>query len=178
MVIGETTSEAGAPRAVRRDALLRVVRDQRVAFLIVGGINTVVGLALFIVFQSTLGDQVGYLGSLVLAYAVALAVAFSLHRRFVFRVRGHILRDYTRFVLVNLGAFGSNAVLLLAFAELTPLPVIPAQVLALSLTLVLSFFGHRLFTFRRPAEAVFDPDSGPDFLHGLRRSDDDRGAER
>ena len=67
---------------------------------------------------------------------------------------------------------------LFAFAELTPLPVIPAQVLALSLTLVLSFFGHRLFTFRRPAEAVFDPSSGPDFLHGLRRSHDDRGAER
>jgi len=161
VVIRETTSEAGSPGAVRRGALLRVVRDQRVAFLIVGGINTVLGLVLFIGFQFTLGDHVGYLGSLVLAYAVALAVAFSLHRRFVFRVRGHILRDYARFVLVNLGAFGTNAVLLSAFAELTPLPVIPAQVLALGLTLVLSFFGHRLFSFRRPAEAALDSAQPP-----------------
>jgi putative flippase GtrA len=161
VVIREPASDAGSRCAVRRGALLRIVQDQRVAFLIVGGINTVVGLVLFIVFHFTLGDHVGYLGSLVLAYAVALAVAFSLHRRFVFRVRGHLLRDYARFVLVNLGAFGSNAVLLSAFAELTPLPVIPAQVLALGLTLVLSFFGHRLFSFRRPAEAVLDPTQPP-----------------
>lgn len=151
MVIREPASGGRARGRITRGSLLRLVRDQRVAFLIVGGINTMLGLGLFVVFQLTLGHRVGYLGSLVLAYAVALAVAFFLHRRFVFRVRGHIVRDYVRFVLVNLGAFGTNAVLLTAFAELTRLPVIPAQVLALGLTTVLSFFGHRFFSFRRPA---------------------------
>ena len=39
--------------------LLRVVRDQRVAFLIVGAINTVVGYLFFAAFLWTVGDRWG-----------------------------------------------------------------------------------------------------------------------
>ena len=57
--------------------LFRIVTDQRIAFLIVGGINTVVGMGWFIVFDRTVGQHLGYMVSLVLALGGAVfEVAF------------------------------------------------------------------------------------------------------
>lgn len=81
--------------------LLRIVHDQRVAFLIVGGINTVVivggintvvGFAWFIGFQLLLQDWLGYMVVLLCAHVASVLCAFVLYRRFVFRVRGHGIR--------------------------------------------------------------------------------------
>jgi putative flippase GtrA len=131
--------------------ILRIIGDQRVAFLIVGGFNTLDGFALFLLFHHLLGDGfVRYMTTLVLAQVVAMTVAFFLHRRFVFRVRGNLLVDALRFVLVNLGMFGLNAVLLPFLVEVVGLDVVPAQVLATVAVVVVSYLGHSLFSFRRP----------------------------
>ncbi len=134
--------------------LVRVVRDQRVAFLIVGGVNTVVGFAWFVLFHRLVGGAVGYMGTLVCAHVAAVLCAFVLHRRFVFRVHGHLWLDLARFEVVNLGTLGVNAALLPLFVELGHLPVVPAQAAATAMTVVLSFVGHRFFSFRRPRGAA------------------------
>lgn len=135
--------------------ILRIVGDQRVAFLIVGAFNTLDGFGLFVLFHLLLGDGfVRYMVTLVLAQAIAMGVAFFLHRRFVFRVRGHLLLDAARFVLVNLGMLGLNAVLLPVFVEVAGLDVVPAQVLATVAVVVASYLGHSLFSFRRPTTSI------------------------
>ncbi len=73
-----------------------------------------------------------------------------LHRRFVFRVRGHVWLDLARFEVVNLAALGLNAVLLPLLVEVAGLPVILAQVVAGGLAVIGTYFGHLLFSFRRP----------------------------
>jgi putative flippase GtrA len=141
---------AGPPPAAQRPgALSRFVSDQRTAFLIVGGINTLVGLGCFAIAHLLWGDAIGYMGSLVVAYAVAILCAFVLHRRFVFRVQGHVLKDLARFTVVNLSVLGINAVLLPLLVEVFRLPVLPAQVIATFVSVCLSFFAHRSFSFRR-----------------------------
>lgn len=132
--------------------LFRLVRDQRVAFLIVGGINTVLGTAWFIGFQSLLGTSLGnytYLVSLLCAHVAAVLTAFVLYRRFVFRVRGHVWVDLARFEVVNLSALGVNAVALPFVVEILGLAPIPAQLLVTCVTALISYFGHRDFSFRR-----------------------------
>ena len=129
--------------------LLRLVRDQRVAFLLVGGINTLIGLLWFILFNATLGRFVGYMGALVLAHICSVLCAFFLHRRFVFRVRGQLLLDLGRFELVNIGALAANAVLLPVFVEVVGLEVVLAQILATVVSVVTTYLGHKLFSFRR-----------------------------
>lgn len=130
---------------------LRLVRDQRVAFLIVGSINTLVGLGWFITFQLLLQDRVGYMAVLVCAHIASVLCAFVLYRRFVFRVHGHVFRDLWRFELVNLTQLGINAAVLPLMVELVGLPVIMAQLVSTLITMTISFFGHRGFSFRRPA---------------------------
>ena len=131
---------------------LRVVRDQRVAFLIVGGINTVVGFLCFAGFLVLLGKQ-HYLVALVCAHVVAVLIAFVLYRFVVFRVRGHVLADLWRFETVYLSALAVNFVLLPGLVEIAHLPVLLAQALIVLVTSVMSWLGHKHYSFRRPASS-------------------------
>lgn len=137
--------------------LLRFFRDQRVAFLVVGGINTVVGFSIFVILSLTVGHAVdhrhgkvaGSLVTLAISHVLSVLFAFVMHRRFVFRVRGHVLRDLMRFWSVYLAAAGVNAVALPVLVKLG-MDRIPAQAIIVAATTVLSWFGHRHFSFRRP----------------------------
>jgi len=147
MAVSEPTPRAAGAEPF--GPLLRLIRDQRVAFVIVGGVNTLVGLGWFLLFNRFAGPYVGYMGALVCAHVCAVLCAFVLHRRLVFRVRGHVLLDLARFELVNLGALGVNAVLLPFFVEIVGLRVVVAQIVSTAVTIVTTYLGHRWFSFRR-----------------------------
>jgi putative flippase GtrA len=128
--------------------LLRVVRDPRVAFLGVGAVNTVVGYLCFAGFLWVWGQQ-RYLVALACAHVVSVLIAFVLYRFVVFRVRGHVLTDLWRFETVYLSALAVNFVLLPVLVELAHLRVLVAQALIVLVTSVMSWVGHKNFSFRR-----------------------------
>jgi putative flippase GtrA len=142
---------------------MRLIHDQRVAFLVVGGINTVVGFGIFVACSLTVGHAVdhrfgtvaGSLATLGMAHVLGVLFAFVMHRRFVFRVRGHLLRDLARFESVYLTTLSINAVALPVLVELG-LHRILAQAIILAASTVVSYFGHRYFSFRRGATDTQD----------------------
>ena len=146
------SSEASPPGGMSGPPgwLLRVVRDQRVAFLLVGGVNTVVGFLCFAGFLLLLGQR-RYLVVLVCAHVVSVLIAFVLYRFVVFRVRGHVLADLWRFETVYLSALAINLVLLPVLVEIARLPVLLAQALIMLVTSAMSWVGHKNYSFRRPA---------------------------
>ena len=154
------------PESAPPGLLIRLFQDQRVAFLVVGGINTVVGFAIFVACSESVGHVVDYrfgtvAGSLVtlsITHVLSVLFAFVLHRGFVFRVRGHVLRDLMRFWSVYLTAGAINFVALPALVELG-LHRIPAQAIIVATTTLLSYFGHRHFSFRRSAADTHDETS-------------------
>jgi putative flippase GtrA len=126
-----------------------LLHREEVRFLIVGVINTVVGYGLFAVFLLFFG----YLVSLYLSYAVAVSLAFVLHRRFTFRVRGNVLIDFVRFVGVYVVSLAVNSVVLPVLVELVGMHPLVAQGVALVITTLISYFGHKWFSFRRSRTA-------------------------
>ena len=146
------------PESAPPGPLIRLIRDQRVAFLVVGGMNTVVGFGIFVACSQSVGHYVDrrfgtVAGSLVtvgIAHLLSVLFAFVMHRRFVFRVRGHVLRDLVRFESVYLTTFGINAVALPVLVELG-LHRILAQAIVLPPIMLLNYLGHRYFSFRRGA---------------------------
>jgi putative flippase GtrA len=124
-------------------------RDERVAFVGVGAFNTLVGATLFVVLELTVGHVVGYMVVLLIAHVLSVLCAFILHRRLVFRVTGNVLVDLVRFEMVYLGGLGINAILLPVLVEVVQLPVILSQFLIVSVTALVSFLGHKHFSFRR-----------------------------
>jgi len=133
--------------------LLRVIRDQRVAFLVVGAINSGVGFLTFAGFLVTVGQRWGkpwgYLVTLACAHVVSVLFAFVLYRFVVFRVRGHVLADLWRFETVYLAALAVNFALLPLLVEIAHLPVLLAQALIMFVTSVMSWVGHKHYSFRR-----------------------------
>jgi putative flippase GtrA len=144
------------PESAPPGPLIRLVRDQRVAFLVVGAINTAIAFAIFVACSESVGRLVdqrfgkvaGSLLTLGIAHVLGVLFAFVMHRRFVFRVRGHVLRDLVRFESVYLTGGAINFVALPVLVELG-LDRIPAQVIIMALGTVLSYVGHRHFSFRR-----------------------------
>jgi putative flippase GtrA len=133
--------------------LLRVVRDQRVAFLAVGAINTAVGYLAFAGFQMTVGQRWGYLAALPCAHVVSVLIAFVLYRFVVFRVRGHVLADLWRFETVYLSALAVNFALLPVLVEIAHLNVYLAQALIMFVTAAMSWVGHKNYSFRRKSSS-------------------------
>lgn len=146
------------PESAPPGPLIRLVRDQRVAFLVVGVINTVIAIAIFVACSQSAGQLVdrrfgkvaGSLATLGIAHLLSVLSAFVMHRRFVFRVRGHVLRDLVRFESVYLTGAAINFVALPLLVELG-MGRIPAQLGIMGFGTALTYFGHRHFSFRRRA---------------------------
>lgn len=136
-------------QVVESGLLLRLIRDQRIAFLLVGALNTAISLAAFSVLSRLVhiwGGDAAVLG----AQLVAIPCAFALHRRFVFRVSGHVLRDLGRFALVNVIPVSVNLAVLPVLTKGFGVPVLIAQVGFTIVWVLGSYFLHRSFSFRRP----------------------------
>lgn len=132
--------------------LQRLVRDQRVLFLLVGGANTAFSTALFALLSWKLGPSVPSAVSLSIAWLVSLVLVFNVYRHLVFRVTGHALRDFARFTGVNLLSFLLNAGALTLLVEVAGFPAIPTQIAITFAVVVFNYFGHKYFSFRRKKE--------------------------
>jgi putative flippase GtrA len=128
--------------------LMRVVKDQRVLFLLVGGANTAFSTGMFIMLALYFPDTPSAV-LLTVAWAVSLVTVFFVYRRLVFRVSGHLLRDFFRFVLVNLSSLLINITFLFLASDVLGYPRIPSQIAITVVSVVVSYFGHRYFSFRR-----------------------------
>jgi putative flippase GtrA len=165
---GERAGSSGeAPPGVSGEdgLLLRVVKDRRVAFLFVGGLNTVIGTLWFLLFDSLLGTKwngYGHYPALVITYVFSILCAFVLYRRIVFRVHGNVWRDLGRFSTVYISAFVVNLVLLWVMVHVFHWPAFLSQCLITFITTLFSWFGHNRYSFRRP-----DPKPSSDGPHTL-----------
>jgi putative flippase GtrA len=124
-------------------------REQGLRYLLVGAFNTLFGFALFALLLHVAGGHLHYLVILVLTTIGAVLIAFVGYRIFVFRVRGHVLKDLVRFSLVYVVALAGNAIALPLLVEIVGMPVLLGQAVVVSATVIASFVAHRSFSFRR-----------------------------
>jgi putative flippase GtrA len=130
----------------------RLFDDERVRFLFVGGINTLFGYAVFVVLYLAAGHVIGYLGSLYLSYVIGVSLAFVLHRRVTFRAHetgGNAVLDFLRFASVYVVSLVINTIGLPLLVELGHLSALGAQAIMVIVTTVISYVGHKYFSFRR-----------------------------
>lgn len=138
--------DAGAP-----GVLLRLIRRQEIAFAAVGATNTLLGIALTVLWLRLLPGGWPPAVAVAFAYAFSVVFAFFAHRTLVFRVRGRPWRDFARFAVVNSGGLVLNMVGVQLAVGTLGLSETPATVGVMGLVAVLSFFGHRHISFRRGA---------------------------
>jgi putative flippase GtrA len=120
----------------------------------VGVFNTFFGYSIFVIIQLTVGHFTSYWVSLYGSFFAATLVAFPIHRRFTFRVEGtgHVFQDFFRFQGINLIALAVNSIALPLLVERTSLNPIVAQGSIVISTTLISYFGHKFFTFHRSSQ--------------------------
>ena len=128
----------------RRESLVEKLR-----FLVVGGFNTAMGFGIFSLLQFVAGDVLSEVGVLLVSHMIASTVAFILHRRVTFKVEGNLLKDYLRFQTVFIVPIGINLVVLPFLVRVMGVNVYLAQAVISVVTVTVSYFGHKYFSFRR-----------------------------
>ena len=135
--------------------LLTVIKDQKFAFLIVGGINTVVGTLWYWVFWALLKDVGGkyaHYVALVPTYVFSILCAFVLYRKLVFKVKGHVLRDLLRFSSVYVTTFLLNIPIMWLMKDVLGFHPMVSQIINVAVVTVSSFVFHKRFSFKRTDE--------------------------
>jgi putative flippase GtrA len=122
---------------------------ERARFVLVGALNTAVGLGLFALINALIGHRTHYLVAVVIAQFLGVQFAFMTQRLIVFRARGgRLLHELLRFWLVYAGGIAANLVVLPLLVEVAGLPVFPAQVIFTFGLAVATYLAGRTFVFR------------------------------
>jgi putative flippase GtrA len=143
-------AEATPRGRVRVRAALRQPANwlELLRFGVVGASGYAVNLGVFAV--AVHGAGFGYAVAAVMAFIVALGNNFFWNRIWTFRAGdGHAGFQAARFVVVSLGAFGLNLLLLFALVEAGGMSAVPAQAIAIVAATPLNFVGNKLWSFRR-----------------------------
>ncbi len=120
---------------------------QLVRFGAVGASGYIVNLLIFTL--AVHGAGLAYPLAATLAFVVALANNFVWNRVWTFHANdGHAGFQAARFVVVSLGAFAFNLVVLFALVELGGVAEVPAQAMAIAAATPLNFLGNKLWSFR------------------------------
>lgn len=147
-------SDAGDRRArIERIADAAVPRRWRgyreqIHYLAVGGWNTLFGYVDFVVLYFFLQGSLPVAVILVVSYVFAIANAYVCYRYIVFRSRGSVVREIPRFSSVYLVALAANLVVLPMALRWLPLSAYVVQALFTIAVVILSYVGHRYFSFR------------------------------
>lgn len=127
-------------------------------YLLVGVGNTIFAYASFAFFTAILDKYIpqSYLVGSLLSAFTNITFSFVGYKKFVFKTKGNIIREWLRCVAVYSGniAFGLLLLPLIVyslrhhFGYQRQAPYIAGAIIT-ALSVVLSFFGHKHITFRR-----------------------------
>ena len=118
---------------------------QLVRFNLVGVVNTVVDFALF--FLSN-GAGMPYMLAQTCSYGCGIVNSYICNKFWTFRVAGISAAEMIRFAAINVTALGVSVLLVYLFHSVLNLALVPAKIAATFLTMLLNFFGNRLWVFK------------------------------
>jgi putative flippase GtrA len=140
----------------------RLAEIQSIRFLVIGGGNTLFGVAnTFLVLRLFLLLEPGrpkLMGTIAMAASSIVNIGFSFltYKWFVFRTKGNYLREYLRSLTIYLPSLALNTFLIAPLSVLLHRwtgydrgSVYLAMGIILTVTIVFSFFGHKHVSFRQ-----------------------------
>lgn len=141
---------------------------EQVLYLAVGGWNTLFGYAVFATLYYLVGDVVGYGVVIVVSYVVAILNAYVGYRYVAFRSHGSVLHELPRFSVVYLATMVVNLVFFPIALQVLPASPYLVQAVFMFGVVVVSYLGHRYFSFALPRHTAPWPDGhgGPDTPKG------------
>jgi len=126
-----------------------------VNYLLVGLWNFVFSYLTFVLLYATLGRRVHYDVLLVISYVLSITNAYFGYKIFVFKTKGHYLREYSRFYVVYGGSLAMNLLLLPFIVVVFGVSPLVAQSGLAVFTVLFSYYGHKNFSFKPAVALIF-----------------------
>lgn len=114
-------------------------------FSFVGILNTLIGYGLYFILL----DYTNYVESLAIAHIVGVTHSYVWNRYWVFKSNDLKLIEFIRFNSVYALVFISNIVMLFVFVDIVRIGPKLGQIIALPLITIISFAGHKHWSFRK-----------------------------
>ena len=136
-------------RSSKPRILVALIRDKKIRFLLVGGINTIWGILSFPLIYVLLEPmRFHYLVILTFAYLVNTVLSYSTQKKFVFQTHGNIAREFAKFSSLQVVFFFINLVILPIVVEIFFVDPRLAQTSFAVLLAAISFLFHERVTFK------------------------------
>jgi len=137
--------------------LINGVHGEKVRFLLAGGLNTVAAYGLFALGFWLLtpvfsGLENSYLLIQWIMWVISVPFGALTLKYFAFRAEGSYWRQLPRAYLVYLPVQLITSGLLALFTLVIGLHPLIGQLLAISIAVVMSYLGHKYFTFRKTSD--------------------------
>jgi putative flippase GtrA len=120
---------------------------EKVRFVLIGGFNTAFGFGLFSLLYLLLYKNLNYLVILIINNFLAVSVAFFMLKFFVFQTQDNYWKEFIRCHLIYLLILMLNSILLYLLVDVFNQEVIISQFLITITLVVLSYSGHKHFSF-------------------------------
>lgn len=132
-----------------RDCLVQLWRKHRevLTYLMVGGWNTLFGLAMYTVMVHFLWPMIHYMAISLICAVLGITNAYICYKFFVFQTKGNVLREYLRCYVVYGFSWVTRLVPLYCLVDLLDMHPAWANMWVTLLGIIISYFGHKFFTF-------------------------------
>ena len=124
--------------------LKNIFKRQEIRFLFVGGLNTLVGYGLYAIFLML---NVNYLIANTLSTVLGVLHSYLWNRFFTFKSKEKAGKEIVKFVSVYIISYLLGTATLFCFTSLLQLSPYIAGFINLFITTLISFFGHKYFSF-------------------------------
>jgi putative flippase GtrA len=121
---------------------------QLLKFGLVGVLNTTIGYLAFIFFL----DYANYMASLVMAHIIGVTNSFIWNKYWTFQSRTNIIAEFVKFNSVYAVVLLANAADLFFLVDMMKLSPRLAQLVALPAVTIISFSGHKNWSFRKESK--------------------------
>jgi len=128
---------------------IQMLNQKNIRYLLVGGINTIVGYSIGIAIYKALASNLGIIWVGILSNIISITVSFLTYKIFVFRTKGMWVLEYVKSYLIYGGTAVISIFFLWFFVEKMNISIWLSQALVIVVTVIISYLGHSRFTFSR-----------------------------
>jgi len=110
-------------------------QQRGIRYLLIGSWNTIFGFAVITILKFTAMPPLNTVAAVTITYVVSVIQSYVMQRKFVWRSRNEIHKEFTKFIVIAISQYVAGLLLIIYFVDYRKFPLLPTQFIA-SLTLV------------------------------------------
>ncbi len=123
----------------------KLFQNQKIRFLFVGGLNTIVGYGFYSLFLIL---NIHYFIANTLSTILGVIHSYLWNRYFTFKSKQKALKEIVKFVSVYITSYLLGSATLWIFTSLLKISPYISGLINLIITTLISWFGHKYFSFK------------------------------